>query len=105
MYGGGRTERLVLNCRAWLVRGFSSPACIVQLPSGWELSMSQLSAYRVALRAAQFAIAAAGILFLLLLFSRQAHAATGDNSPPAPSAVTPGSPDPSRAGTAAVYQA
>src|ERR1700735_885097 len=26
MYGGGRTERLVLNCRAWLVRGFSSPS-------------------------------------------------------------------------------
>ena len=28
MYGDGRTERLVLNCRAWLVRGFSSPQAI-----------------------------------------------------------------------------
>ena len=67
--------------------------------------MPQLLAHRAAVRVAQFAIAAAGILFLLLLFSRQAHAATGDAPPPAPSAVTPGSPDPSRAGTAAVYQA
>src|SRR5215470_1122556 len=37
---------------------------------------------RVALRAAQFAIGAAGILFLLFLFSRQADAATTDQSPP-----------------------
>ncbi len=50
--------------------------------------MSQLLAYRVAVRAAQFAIAAAGILFLLLLFSRQAHAATGDENPGALQSVT-----------------
>ena len=43
--------------------------------------MPQLLAHRVAVRAAQFAIAAAGIIFLLLLFSRQAHAATGDGAP------------------------
>ena len=49
--------------------------------------MPQLLAHRAAVRVAQFAIAAAGILFVLLLFSRQAHAATGDDPPPAPSAV------------------
>ena len=43
--------------------------------------MPQLLAHRAAVRAAQFAIAAAGILFLLLLFSRQAHAAAGDERP------------------------
>ena len=42
--------------------------------------MDQPIARRVALRAAQFAMAAAGILFLLLLFSRQAHAADGPPS-------------------------
>src|SRR6185437_8139479 len=56
-------------------------ACAARFPCGWELSMSQPLAYRVAVRAAQFAIAAAGIIFLLLLFSRQAHAATGDGHP------------------------
>ncbi len=50
--------------------------------------MSQLLAHRAAVRAAQFAIAAAGILFLLLLFSRQAHAAAGDGRPGALAGVT-----------------
>src|ERR1700761_758787 len=50
--------------------------------------MPQLLAYRVALRAAQFALAAAVILFLLLLVSRQAHAATGDQHPGTAPAAT-----------------
>ena len=43
--------------------------------------MPQLLAHRAAVRAAQFAIAAAGILFLLLVFSRQAHAEAGNEHP------------------------
>src|SRR5256884_3710245 len=40
-------------------------------------------------------IAAAGILVVLLVFSRQAHAATSPTSPPAPSAPAPSAPAPS----------
>jgi len=45
---------------------------------------------RIALRAVQLAIAAAGIFVIMLLFSRQAHAAASDTLPPASplSAVT-----------------
>ena len=50
--------------------------------------MPQLLAHRAAVRAAQFAIAAAGILFLLLVFSRQAHAAAGDENPGALRGIT-----------------
>src|SRR6185437_9869071 len=50
--------------------------------------MPQLLANRAAVRAAQFAIAAAGILFLLLVFSRQAHAAAPDEHPGLNSATT-----------------
>src|SRR5260370_42692331 len=39
---------------------------------------------RVALRAAQFAIGAAGIFFLMLLFSKSADAATAGQDPSAP---------------------
>ena len=49
--------------------------------------MPQPLARRVALRAAQLAIAAAGIFFILLIFSRQAHAAT-DGQPSGPLAGT-----------------
>ena len=38
----------------------------------------------IARRAVQVAIVAAGILVVLLVFSRQAHAATSPTSPPAP---------------------
>src|SRR5215471_6580394 len=41
---------------------------------------------RIALRAVQLAIVAAGIFVLMLLFSRQAHAATSDSSPASPPA-------------------
>ena len=51
--------------------------------------MPQLLAYRVAIRAAQFALAAAAIVFLLLFFSRQAHAATGDERPGGASGARP----------------
>src|ERR1700722_10441410 len=43
--------------------------------------MPQLPSHRVALRAAQLAIAAAGILILLVLLSKQAHAETTDEPP------------------------
>ena len=49
--------------------------------------MTQHVSRRIALRAAQVAMVAAGIFFLLLLVSRQAHAATGGD-PLAPALVT-----------------
>src|SRR5215813_4952940 len=39
---------------------------------------------RIALRAVQLAIVAAGIFVVMLLFSRQAHAATSDTLPTSP---------------------
>src|SRR5579862_8706615 len=50
--------------------------------------MSQPIACRVALRGAQFALAAAGIFFLLFLLSKQAHAATSDQPPGVSSVVS-----------------
>src|ERR1700755_3223505 len=50
--------------------------------------MPQLLANRAVVRAAQFVIAAAGILFLLLIFSRQAHAAAQDEHAGLNSATT-----------------
>src|ERR1700731_3841478 len=81
-----RTPRPQLPCMA--DPGLFFPQLAWSSSQRVELSMSQLLAYRVAVRAAQFAIAAAGILFLLLLFSRQAHAATGDEKPGALQSVT-----------------
>ena len=52
-----------------------------------ELTMTQDVSRRIALRAVQVAIVAAGIFFLLLLVSRQAHAATIEDHP-APALVT-----------------
>ena len=50
--------------------------------------MPQSAVRRIALRAVQFAIAAAGILLIFLVFSRQADAAALD-PPPAPAPATP----------------
>src|SRR5882672_10937964 len=54
-----------------------------------ELLVSQPMLRHIARRAAQVAIVAFGVLAVLLLFSRQAHAS---NSPP--SAATPATPQP-----------
>ena len=53
--------------------------------------MPQPAVRRIALRAVQFAIAAAGILVIFLVFSRQADAASLDPPPatPAPAPVAP----------------
>ena len=51
-------------------------ARVWSLPGGAELLVPQLSLRRIAYRAVQVAILAAGILAILLVFSRQAHAAT-----------------------------
>jgi hypothetical protein len=70
-----------------LVRGFRAPGACGRAFPGWELTKTQLVSRRIAFRAMQVAIVAAGILFLLMLVSRQAHAATRDDLPaPAPSA-------------------
>ncbi|HEY7260588.1 MAG TPA: hypothetical protein VH589_03780, partial [Trebonia sp.] len=54
--------------------------------------MTQPIARRIALRAVQLAIVAAGIFVIMLVFSRQAHAATTDTNPlagkPAPTALS-----------------
>src|ERR1700716_501464 len=62
-------------------------------PVGWELLMPQPLVRHIARRAVQGAIVAAGILVVLLVFSRQAHAAistpsaaTSASSTPAPAA-------------------
>ena len=55
----------------------------LSLPAERELPVSQATLLRIARRAMQAAIVAAGMLAVLLVFSRQAHAAT---SPP-PSAT------------------
>src|SRR5580704_19019620 len=52
----------------------------------WELLMPQPIARRVALRAMQLAIVAAGIFVIMMLFSRQAHASTVDTRSPLGSA-------------------
>src|SRR5215469_1875341 len=52
----------------------------------WELLMPQPIARRVAIRAMQFAIVAAGIFVIMMLFSRQAHASTLDTQSPLGSA-------------------
>src|SRR5580693_8102799 len=52
----------------------------------WELLMPQPIARRVALRAMQLAIVAAGIFVIMMLFSRQAHASTLDTQSPLGSA-------------------
>ena len=36
MYGGGRTERLVLTGRAWVARGLVTSVCAGLGPCGWE---------------------------------------------------------------------
>ena len=64
------------------------------LPIGRELLVSQATLRRAARRAVQVAVLAAGITTILLVFSRQAHAATtpSDTVPPVaavPAAVSP----------------
>src|SRR5436190_24289198 len=54
---------------------------------GWELLMPQPVLRHVARRAVQGAILAAGILIVLLVFSRQANAATSAPSASVPSAA------------------
>src|SRR6185312_10269605 len=57
-----------------LMRGTRSPG--PAYPGGGELHMPQPILRHIARRAMQVAIAAAGILVVLLVFSRQAHAET-----------------------------
>jgi len=63
-------------------------AKVWSLPGGAELLMPQSILRRIAHRAVQVAILAAGILTILLVFSRQADAATSAPAaappPPAP---------------------
>src|SRR6476620_9993417 len=67
------------------MRGTRSPG--LAYPGGGELLMPQPILRHIARRAMQVAIAAAGILAVLLVFSRQAHAATlSPSAAPAPSA-------------------
>src|ERR1700759_4380691 len=70
----------------------SGPVC----PGGEELLMPQPILRYIARRAMQVAIAAAGILVVLLVFSRQAHAATSaPSATPTPSAsLAPAAPAP-----------
>src|SRR6185295_10378871 len=56
------------------MRGTRSPG--LAYPGGGQLLMPQPILRHIARRAMQVAIAAAGILIVLLVFSRQAHAAT-----------------------------
>src|SRR5207237_4819116 len=76
------------------MRGISSPGPVLSRWCG-ELLMPQPILRHIARRAVQVAIVAAGILVVLLVFSRQAHAATSPTSPPAPSAPAPSAPAPS----------
>src|SRR6201989_956004 len=74
------------------IRAGSGPVC----PGGGELLMPQPILRYIARRAMQVAIAAAGILVVLLVFSRQAHAATSvPSATPTPSASSaPAAPAP-----------
>src|SRR3954453_22450467 len=84
---GGHSEKTcdmgASACFRPLMRGTSSR--VRSCPVGWELLMPQPLMRHIARRAVQGAIVAAGILVVLLVFSRQAHAAISTPaSAPAP---------------------
>src|SRR5580704_13738627 len=81
-----RPEKLV-RTRGFKPLMMGRRARVWSLPGGAELLVPQLSLRRIAYRAVQVAILAAGILAILLVSSRQAHAATSTPSASAPSAA------------------